>query len=561
MNPPKFEKVEDMADLSYLNEASVLHNLKQRYFSSLIYTYSGLFLVTVNPYHRLPIYSDQVVKMFKGKKRIEMPPHIYAVTDNAYRDMIQNHENQSILITGESGAGKTENTKKVIQYLTSITSDKMTSSGCLEEKIILANPILEAFGNAQTIRNNNSSRFGKFIRIEFNNAGAIAGGNIERYLLEKSRVVYQTSKERNYHIFYQFLKGAPVELRKKFLIDGTVNDYAYVKSSNKNIEGVDDTSEYKNLVEAMNVMNFHQNEQEDYFRIISAILHLGNLNIEEDKENQAQINDMAVVEKLCHILGVQVSDFVKGLLRPVIKAGRDWVSQARTASQVVYSVEALAKSLYERMFGKLVDRINQEIDLPGNKSTFIGVLDIAGFEIFQNNSFEQLCINYTNEKLQQFFNHHMFILEQEEYKKENIEWNFIDFGHDLQPTIDLIEKSNPVGIFSCLDEECVMPKATDKTFTEKIWGIWKGKSNKFETPRFGESFTLVHYAGKVEYSTKNWLDKNKDPLNENITKLLANSSENFVSKLFEDYLGNEDDIVSSRVSCLNTSDKYNLEIT
>ncbi|CAG8563681.1 4096_t:CDS:10 [Ambispora gerdemannii] len=537
MNPPKFDKVEDMADLTHLNEASVIHNLRQRYYSNLIYTYSGLFLVAINPYHKLPIYSEQVINSYKHKRRSEMSPHIYAISDAAYNDMLRHRENQSLLITGESGAGKTENTKKVIQYITSIASDVSNKEqfGRLEQQILQANPILEAFGNAQTIRNNNSSRFGKFIRIEFNSAGYIAGANIERYLLEKSRITHQTENERNYHIFYQLMKGAPNEIKEKFYLDGTLNDYNYTRSSKKDIDGVDDVQEFNELVKAMNIVGLEKEEQDDLFRIVAAVMHLGNIVVTSDRDEQAQIQSTPLVGKVCGILGIKVTDFLKGLLTPKVKAGREWVLQARNKQQVLYSIDALAKALYERSFRALVDRINSAIDHPSNKSTFIGVLDIAGFEIFKTNSFEQLLINYTNEKLQQFFNHHMFILEQEEYKMENIDWKFIDFGLDLQLTIDLIEKSNPVGILSCIDEECVMPKASDKTFIQKLDQIWRDKSPKYETSRFQQGFILHHYAGKVEYRTLGWLDKNKDPINENVVSLLAHSSEPYVSSLFTDY--------------------------
>ncbi|KAJ3051404.1 hypothetical protein HK097_007621 [Rhizophlyctis rosea] len=551
MNPPKFDKVEDMADLTHLNEASVVHNLRLRYLSNLIYTYSGLFLVAVNPYKRLPIYTDDIVKAYKGRKRQEMAPHIFAISDAAYFDMLQSKENQSILITGESGAGKTENTKKVIQYLASTASISGGGKGLgtLEQQILQANPILESFGNAQTIRNNNSSRFGKFIRIEFNAAGQIAGANIDWYLLEKSRVTHQTSKERNYHIFYQFLKGAPQEVKDRFLVDGSVNDYRFIKNSNKNIDGVDDAADFKALQDALQIMQFTEEDQQDLLRSVAAILHLGNITVQNDREDQAQLSgpSQSVCEKVCHVLGIPAAEFVKALLKPKIKAGRDWVTQARNVEQVLYSVEALSRSLYERMFGKLVDKINGTMHTSGSKSGFIGVLDIAGFEIFEKNSFEQLCINYTNEKLQQFFNHHMFILEQEEYRREGIEWKFIDFGLDLQPTIDLIEKTQPIGVLSCLDEECVMPKATDKTFIEKLNSLWKGKSNKYEVPRFNQGFILSHYAGKVEYSTDGWLDKNKDPLNENVTRLLAGSSHKYIADLFSEYLGEGEDTSKARV--------------
>ncbi|KAG0097633.1 hypothetical protein BGZ93_002340 [Podila epicladia] len=543
MNPPKFDKVEDMADLTYLNEASVIHNLRLRYHSNLIYTYSGLFLVAVNPYRKLAIYTDEVILAYRHKKRHEMSPHIYAVSDAAYHDMLQDRDNQSILITGESGAGKTENTKKVIQYLASIASgDKANKIGKLEQQILQANPILEAFGNAQTIRNNNSSRFGKFIRIEFTSGGQIAGGNIERYLFEKSRVTFQTAQERNYHVFYQLLAGAPSDVKKSLLLDGGIKDYGYIKNSNHTISGVDDAEEWRLLLKSMDVMGFTHQEQQNLFRIIAAILHLGNISVSSDRSDQAQLKDTSIAEKVCHVLGIPLSDFVKGLLKPKVKAGREWVVQARTDQQVLYSIEALSTALYERMFDSIIGRINQAIDTPGKKfTTFIGVLDIAGFEIFEINSFEQLCINYTNEKLQQFFNHHMFILEQDEYKRENIEWKYMDFGQDLQPTIQLIEDSNPIGILSCLDEECVVPKGTDKSFLTKLTSLWKGKSDKYEAPRFQEGFILHHYAGKVEYRTAGWLDKNKDPLNENITRLLAHSSEKYVASLFPDYLVEEED--------------------
>ncbi|RHZ59360.1 hypothetical protein Glove_364g12 [Diversispora epigaea] len=538
MNPPKFDKAEDMADLTHLNEASVVHNLRLRYLSNLIYTYSGLFLVAVNPYKKLPIYTDEIIRSYKNKRRHEVPPHIYAIVDAAYHDMLVERENQSVLITGESGAGKTENTKKVIQYIAAIASDssKKKNLGKLEQQILQANPILESFGNAQTIRNNNSSRFGKFIRIEFNSTGQIAGANVERYLLEKSRVTYQTPGERNFHIFYQLLKGASPQIKNKLLLEGTISDYRFIKYSKEVIDGVDDAIEFQNLVDAMNIVGISQEEQMDLFNVVAAVLLLGNIDVASNRDDQAQILETSVVEKVCHVLGIPVGTFIKGLLKPQVKAGREWVTQARTKEQVLYSIEALSKSLYERSFGTLVNRINKAIDSPTRKANFIGVLDIAGFEIFETNSFEQLCINYTNEKLQQFFNHHMFVLEQEEYKQENIEWKFIDFGLDLQPTIDLIDKANPVGILSCLDEECVMPKATEKTFVEKLHSLWKDKSPKYQIPRFQQGFILQHYAGKVEYRTEGWLNKNKDPLNENVTRLLAYSSDKYISSLFSDYL-------------------------
>ncbi|OLL25620.1 Myosin type-2 heavy chain 2 [Neolecta irregularis DAH-3] len=541
VNPPKFDKANDMAELTHLNEGSVIHNLKLRYQSDLIYTYSGLFLVAVNPYQSLPIYHSDYVNLYKNKKKSDTRPHVFATSDIAYRDMINMRENQSILVTGESGAGKTENTKKVIQYLAAVAADYHGSRelGELEQQILQANPILEAFGNAQTVRNNNSSRFGKFIRIEFDSSSQIAGANIDWYLLEKSRVIQQNVNERNYHIFYQVFQGSSQSLKEQLLLGGDLNSYAYLQKSKKTVNGATFGSvvDFQN---AFDTMGLDQNAQFDILKIVAAVLHIGNIKVIGDRSDQAHLPDRAEAEKVCHLLNIPVEDFIRDLLRPKVKAGREWVVQARSASQVRYSLDALAKSLYERAFGDLVDKINVAMERPSKeKAAFIGVLDIAGFEIFEQNSFEQFCINYTNEKLQQFFNHHMFELEQEEYEKEGIEWKFIDFGQDLQPTIDLIEKSNPVGVLSCLDEDCVMPKATDKSFTDKLNNLWNDKSPKFRGLKLRQGFTIVHYAAAVDYDTSGWLDKNKDPLNENICRLLADSHDSHVASLFNDYVLNQ----------------------
>ncbi|KAJ5573958.1 Myosin tail [Penicillium hispanicum] len=562
VNPAKFDKADDMAELTHLNEASVVHNLHTRYQSDLIYTYSGLFLVTINPYCSLPIYTNEHVKMYKGRGREETRPHIFAIADEAFRNLVDEGENQSILVTGESGAGKTENTKKVIQYLAAVaTSDTpYARSGAkqfsaLSQQILRANPILEAFGNAQTVRNNNSSRFGKFIRIEFSRSGQICGAWIDWYLLEKSRVVKPNSNERNYHIFYQLLQGADRHTRERLLLnDMEIEDFAYTRDGNDSIAGVSDKDEWNSLIEAFHVMNFSENDQHCILRTIAAVLHLGNVSIAKEsvRADQAALgpNGYANIEKACELLGIPAEPFVKGLLHPRVKAGREWVEKVQTPEQVRLALDALSKGIYERGFGDLVTRINNQLGRSmADDNYFIGVLDIAGFEIFENNSFEQLCINYTNEKLQQFFNHHMFVLEQEEYAREQIEWQFIDFGKDLQPTIDLIELTNPIGIFSCLDEDCVMPKATDKSFTEKLHSLWDRKTPKYRSSRLSQGFVLTHYAAEVEYTTHDWLEKNKDPLNDNITRLLAQSEQLHVANLFSDCADSEDagDYPRSRV--------------
>ena len=424
----------------------------------------------------------------------------------------------------------------------------------LSQQILRANPILEAFGNAQTVRNNNSSRFGKFIRIEFLRSGQIAGAFIDWYLLEKSRVVKVNSTERNYHIFYQLLNGADQRMRSEFLLQNqSVEDFNYTKFGNDVISGISDRDEWNSLVEAFHVMGFSEKDQHAILRTVSAVLHLGNVTVmkESIRADQASLTPDAYehAQKACRLLGIPADAFVKALLHPMVKAGREWVEKVQTPDQARSALDALSKGIYERGFGDLVSRINRQLDRTGmglDDSHFIGVLDIAGFEIFEHNSFEQLCINYTNEKLQQFFNHHMFVLEQEEYAREQIEWQFIDFGKDLQPTIDLIELPNPIGIFSCLDEDSVMPKATDKSFTEKMHSLWDRKSAQYQPSRLSQGFILRHYAAAVEYSTEGWLEKNKDPLNDNITRLLAASTDKHIANLFHDCADSDEDFGASR---------------
>ncbi|NXI80328.1 MYH9 protein, partial [Rhipidura dahli] len=540
MNPPKFSKVEDMAELTCLNEASVLHNLKERYYSGLIYTYSGLFCVVINPYKNLPIYSEEIVEMYKGKKRHEMPPHIYAITDTAYRSMMQDREDQSILCTGESGAGKTENTKKVIQYLAHVASSHKSKKdqGELERQLLQANPILEAFGNAKTVKNDNSSRFGKFIRINFDVNGYIVGANIETYLLEKSRAIRQAKEERTFHIFYYLLSGAGEHLKNDLLLE-PYNKYRFLSNGPVTIPGQQDKDMFQETMEAMKIMGIPDEEQIGLLKVISGVLQLGNIVFKKERNtDQASMPDNTAAQKVAHLLGINVTDFTRGILTPRIKVGRDYVQKAQTKEQADFAIEALAKATYERMFRWLVMRINKALDKTKRQgASFIGILDIAGFEIFELNSFEQLCINYTNEKLQQLFNHTMFILEQEEYQREGIEWNFIDFGLDLQPCIDLIEKpAGPPGILALLDEECWFPKATDKSFVEKVVQE-QGTHPKFQKPKQLKDkadFCIIHYAGKVDYKADEWLMKNMDPLNDNIATLLHQSSDKFVSELWKD---------------------------
>uniref|UniRef100_A0A8C2MZ53 Myosin-7B n=1 Tax=Cricetulus griseus TaxID=10029 RepID=A0A8C2MZ53_CRIGR len=518
MNPPRFDLLEDMAMMTHLNEAAVLHNLRQRYARWMIYTYSGLFCVTINPYKWLPVYTAAVVAAYKGRRRSEAPPHIYAVADNAYNDMLRNRENQSMLITGESGAGKTVNTKRVIQYFAIVAAlgdgpgKKAVRLGTLEDQIIEANPAMEAFGNAKTLRNDNSSRFGKFIRIHFGPSGKLASADIDSYLLEKSRVIFQLPGERGYHVYYQILSGKKPELQDMLLLSMNPYDYHFCSQGVTTVDNMDDGEELIATDHAMDILGFSVDEKGACYKIVGALLHFGNMKFKQkQREEQAEAD------------------------------GTESPNPAFLHPQVVFAVGALAKATYDRLFRWLVSRINQTLDTKLPRQFFIGVLDIAGFEIFEFNSFEQLCINFTNEKLQQFFNQHMFVLEQEEYKREGIDWVFIDFGLDLQPCIDLIEK--PLGILSILEEECMFPKASDASFRAKLYDNHSGKSPNFQQPRpdkkrkYQAHFEVVHYAGVVPYSIVGWLEKNKDPLNETVVPIFQKSQNRLLATLYENYAG------------------------
>ncbi|XP_056144570.1 myosin-16-like [Lampris incognitus] len=541
MNPPKFYQASDMANLTFLNEASVMDNLRSRYVNMRIYTYSGLFCVTINPYKWLPIYGAKVAQIYKGKKRNEVPPHLFSISDNAYHDMMMEHENQSMLITGESGAGKTENTKKVIQYFANVGavgSKAPESKGSLEDQIIQANPVLEAFGNAKTTRNNNSSRFGKFIRIHFGPTAKLAGADIETYLLEKSRVISQQPAERGYHIFYQLLSGRKPELVEGLLLKPDPKQYVWVCQGVTVVDNMDDGEELMLTDVTFDVLGFTLEEKMSVYKLTGGIMHFGNMKFKQKpREEQADVDSTEVADKVAHLMCINSGELQKGITRPRVKVGNEFVTKGQNQDQCVYSIGALAKAVYDRMFKWMVTRINKTLDTKMQRQFFIGVLDIAGFEIFEFNSFEQLCINFTNEKLQQFFNHHMFVLEQEEYKKEGIDWVFIDFGLDLQACIDLLER--PMGVFSILEEQCVFPKATDATFKAALYDNHLGKSSNFLKPKGGKKgaethFELVHYAGTVGYNIGGWLEKNKDPLNETVVGLFQKSSMPLLALLFKE---------------------------
>uniref|UniRef100_A0AAX7TMV1 Myosin heavy chain 6 n=1 Tax=Astatotilapia calliptera TaxID=8154 RepID=A0AAX7TMV1_ASTCA len=518
-NPPKFDKIEDMAMFTFLHEPAVLFNLKERYAAWMIYTFKK---ITSN------IYSHKSCRQRKPR----------CLTSSLV-----------FIPSGESGAGKTVNTKRVIQYFASIAAvsgkkdEKQEKKGTLEDQIIQANPALEAFGNAKTIRNDNSSRFGKFIRIHFGVSGKLSSADIETYLLEKSRVTYQLKAERDYHIFYQILSQQKPELLEMLLITNNPYDYAYISQGETTVASINDSEELMATDEAFDVLGFTQEEKNGIYKLTGAIMHYGNMKFKQkQREEQAEPDGTEDVDKAAYLMGLNSADLIKGLCHPRVKVGNEWVTKGQSVQQVYYSIGALAKSVYEKMFLWMVVRINQSLDTKQPRQYFIGVLDIAGFEIFDFNTFEQLCINYTNEKLQQFFNHHMFVLEQEEYKKEGIVWEFIDFGMDLAACIELIEK--PMGIMSILEEECMFPKASDSTFKAKLYDNHLGKSPNFQKPRVikGKAeahFSLIHYAGTVDYNITNWLEKNKDPLNETVVGLYQKSTLKLLSMLFMGYAGAE----------------------
>lgn len=557
-----------MADLPNLNEATVLYNLQDRYAANLIHTYSGLFVVIINPFKKLPIYTDDVIASYKNQRRADRPPHIFAVADQAYRDMLSDKEDQSIMCTGESGAGKTENTKKVIQYLAHVAGQKDGhrsgttknsaskvaanrratmgvgignagdgNRGELEVQLLKANPVLETFGNAGTCRNDNSSRFGKFIKVHFSADGFIIGASIDTYLLEKSRVVFQNEGERAFHAPYQLLAGADAALASEFLLESSITNYNFITTDRDELDEMDDEGEFKATNDAFRLYGLSDSEIHNIWRIIAGVLTFGQLKFEPGKrgDDQAFLSNDTVAQKVASLFGINAVDLTRCLTKPKIRAGTEMVSRAQTKEQVDSAVKALAKSTYEKLFHWVVKRINSSLDKTKGRGgkQFIGILDIAGFEIFESNSFEQLLINFTNEKLQQLFNRRMFVIEQEEYIREGIKWDMIDFGLDLQPTIDLIEGNQ--GILPCLDEQSIFPKATDKTLVDKYEQTFaKDKSNCFikSTLKMKGDFAIKHYAGTVVYTASEWLVKNKDPLNDNVVELLKASTNSFMKEIW-----------------------------
>lgn len=551
--------VDDMTKLAYLHEPGVLQNLHSRYDMNEIYTYTGSILIAVNPFRKLPhLYNTHMMEQYKGATFGELSPHVFAVADAAYRLMINEGVSQSILVSGESGAGKTESTKMLMRYLAYMGGRAAAEGRTIEQKVLESNPVLEAFGNAKTVRNNNSSRFGKFVEIQFDQKGKISGAAIRTYLLERSRVCQVSDPERNYHCFYMLCAAPPEDIEKYKLVNPRT--FHYLNQSNCfELEGVDESKEYLQTRRAMEVVGISTEEQDAIFRVVAAILHLGNVEFSEGKETDSSTpkdqKSWFHLQTAADLLMCDEKALEKSLCQRIIVTRDESITKTLDPEAAVLSRDALAKVIYSRLFDWLVNKINSSIGQDPNSKFLIGVLDIYGFESFKTNSFEQFCINLTNEKLQQHFNQHVFKMEQEEYTKEEINWSYIEFI-DNQDVLDLIEKK-PGGIIALLDEACVLPRSTHETFAQKLYQTYKNHK-RISKPKLSRTdFTIHHYAGDVTYQTELFLDKNKDYVIAEHQSLLSTSKCSFVSGLFPTLA--EDSAKSSKFSSIGSRFKQQLQ--
>ncbi|KAI9312624.1 P-loop containing nucleoside triphosphate hydrolase protein [Dichotomocladium elegans] len=541
-NPPKMEYTDDLTSLSYLNEPAVLNTIRTRYMQHLIYTYSGIVLIAVNPFDRVSLYEPDIVQQYAGRRRGELEPHLFAIAEDAYRCMISDKMNQTIVVSGESGAGKTVSAKFIMRYFATAddqesTGKKKKSHGSMtevEEQILATNPIMEAFGNAKTTRNDNSSRFGKYIEIQFDKRVNIIGAKIRTYLLERSRLNFQPATERNYHIFYQLCAGVPTSEKKEFRL-GEYTQFHYLNQSGTGtIPGVDDAEEFEITQKALSTVGLSHQLQWQIFRILAALLHVGNIQITGRADATIAESDQSL-STATHLLGIRAADFKKWIIRKQITTRSEKIITNLKPDQALVVRDSVAKYIYAHLFDWLVGVINESLTSsdPGDIFRFIGVLDIYGFEHFEKNSFEQFCINYANEKLQQQFNQHVFKLEQEEYLREKINWTFIEFS-DNQKCIDLIE--GRLGILSLLDEESRLPSGNDKGFCQKLYTSFNTPDMEkyFKKPRFSnEAFTIAHYAHDVEYQAENFIEKNKDTVPEEHLALLNSSEFEFLKEMLD----------------------------
>ncbi|KAF1985982.1 class V myosin-like protein [Aulographum hederae CBS 113979] len=545
MNPAMLEASDDLTNLSHLNEPAVLQAIKLRYAQKEIYTYSGIVLIATNPFARVDsLYVPGMVQVYAGKQRSSQAPHLFAIAEEAFADMLRDARNQTIVVSGESGAGKTVSAKYIMRYFATRESpdhpgkrskgraDAMSET---EEQILATNPIMEAFGNAKTTRNDNSSRFGKYIEIMFSKSTEIIGAKIRTYLLERSRLVFQPLKERNYHIFYQLCAGA-TDAEKEELGLMTADDFDYLnQGSAPVIDGVDDRAEFNATRSSLTTIGVNDSKQAEIFRILAALLHIGNVKINATRTESSLSSDDSSLVKACQLLGIPAAEFAKWTIKKQLITRGEKITSNLTQQQAVVVRDSVAKFIYSSLFDWLVEIINHSLatqEVISQAQSFIGVLDIYGFEHFAKNSFEQFCINYANEKLQQEFNQHVFKLEQEEYLREQIDWTFIDF-QDNQPCIDLIE--GKLGILSLLDEESRLPMGSDEQYVTKLHHNFAGDKQKhYKKPRFGKSaFTVVHYAIDVTYESDGFIEKNRDTVPDEHMEILKSSSNSFLVEIFD----------------------------
>ncbi|CAG9986967.1 unnamed protein product, partial [Clonostachys byssicola] len=523
--------VSDLTLLSKVSNEAINDNLKKRFEGREIYTYIGHVLVSVNPFRDLGIYTDQVLDSYRGKNRLEVPPHVFAIAESSYYNMKAYKDNQCVIISGESGAGKTEAAKRIMQYIANVSGGESGDIQQIKDMVLATNPLLESFGNAKTLRNNNSSRFGKYLQLYFNNVGEPVGADITNYLLEKTRVVGQIANERNFHIFYQFTKAASANHQQLF---GVQKPETYVYTSRSkcfDVDGIDDVADFQDTLSAMKVIGLSQAEQDSIFRMLAVILWIGNIQFREDDGGYAEVVDRSVVDFVAYLLETTADQVIKGItIRILTPRNGEVIESPANPAQATATRDALAMAIYYNLFDWIVARINKSLQARQATTNSIGILDIYGFEIFEKNSFEQLCINYVNEKLQQIFIQLTLKAEQEEYAREQIQWTPIKY-FDNKIVCDLIEQVRPPGIFSAMKDATKTahadPAACDRTFMQSI----NGMSNPHLTPRQG-NFIIKHYAGDVSYTVDGITDKNKDQLLKGLLNLLQQSGNTFVHTLF-----------------------------
>ncbi|XP_044071549.1 unconventional myosin-Ib isoform X6 [Siniperca chuatsi] len=540
--------VGDMVLLEPLSEDSFLENLRNRFDHNEIYTYIGSVVISMNPYRSLPIYTPDKVEEYRNRNFYELSPHIYALADEAYRSLRDQDKDQCILITGESGAGKTEASKLVMSYVAAVCG-KGHEVNKVKEQLLQSNPVLEAFGNAKTVRNDNSSRFGKYMDIEFDFKGDPLGGVISNYLLEKSRVVKQPRGERNFHVFYQLLSGASDDTLKKLKLDRDFSKYNYLSLDSTAVNGLDDAANFRTVRNAMQIVGFMEDEVQSVLELVAAVLKLGNIEFKPESRcngtDESRIKDKNDLKEMCELLGIEQSVLERAFSYRTVEAKLEKVSTTLNVAQAYYARDALAKNLYSRLFSWLVTRINESIKAQTKtRHKVMGVLDIYGFEIFEDgdNSFEQFIINYCNEKLQQIFIELTLREEQEEYVREGIEWTNIEYFNNAI-ICDLIE-NHQNGILAMLDEECLRPgTVTDETFLDKLNTICAehqhfesrlSKNSKFLTDHSlpHNCFRIQHYAGKVLYRAEGFVDKNNDLLYRDLSQAMYKATHSLIKQLF-----------------------------